>query len=184
MLVQNLKEPEVWKTEAFSEEEMELMLELLESHSVAITNDLDQLSHRAKYLDDAEKYILEHALSNDMISKYHDKRLAFAIQVQNNDGSTGHLRCSSQTIGSKSSLNLIKEDSVTELSEEEKTSQAIAQKQKMFPKVPKDLISLDVEKQELMRLSAAYEFLGTEIDYVKDLSVILHVFLVETLTWT
>lgn len=45
---------------------------------------------------------------------------------------------------------------------------------KMFPKVPSELITLETDKNEMKRLSCAYELLQTEIDYVRDLSTIIH----------
>jgi hypothetical protein len=59
--------------------------------------------------------------------------------------------------------------------EEKIKQQALEQKRKMFPKVPKDLVTLEMDKTELLRLSCAYELVQTEVDYVRDLSTMIHV---------
>ncbi|KAJ3269397.1 Myosin 10A, isoform D [Terramyces sp. JEL0728] len=44
---------------------------------------------------------------------------------------------------------------------------------KLFAKLPKQIAEAQLEKPELMRLSAVYELIETEIDYVKDLNTML-----------
>ncbi|KAJ3325340.1 Myosin 10A, isoform D [Boothiomyces sp. JEL0866] len=46
---------------------------------------------------------------------------------------------------------------------------------KLFAKLPKQIAEAQLEKPELMRLSAVYELIETEIDYVKDLNTMLTV---------
>ena len=63
-----------------------------------------------------------------------------------------------------------------EIQDEEKTKQqSLDQKRKMFPKVPKEIVTLEMDKNELLRLSCAYELVQTEVDYVRDLSTMIHV---------
>ncbi len=45
---------------------------------------------------------------------------------------------------------------------------------KLFAKLPKQITESSLEKPELMRLSAVYELIETEIDYVKDLQTMLN----------
>ena len=159
-----------------SEDEVNMMLELLESHSVSILSDADALFQRSQYLQDAETYIVEHNVRPETFIKYQEKMLSYKVQVNEkigNQESNRSVRHSSQTLvsacASKDDLNS------QEMDEEKKKQDEIAKTQKMFPKIPKTMITTELSKQELMRLSAAYELVGTEIDYVKDLSAILHV---------
>lgn len=45
---------------------------------------------------------------------------------------------------------------------------------KLFSKLPKQITESGLEKPELMRLSAVYELIETEIDYVKDLQTMIN----------
>lgn len=45
---------------------------------------------------------------------------------------------------------------------------------KLFAKVPKQITESSLEKPELMRLSAVYELIETEIDYVNDLQTMIN----------
>lgn len=45
---------------------------------------------------------------------------------------------------------------------------------KLFAKLPKQIAESTLEKPELMRLSAVYELIETEIDYVKDLQTMIN----------
>jgi hypothetical protein len=45
---------------------------------------------------------------------------------------------------------------------------------KLFAKLPKQIAESSLEKPELMRLSAVYELIETEIDYVKDLQTMIN----------
>jgi hypothetical protein len=44
---------------------------------------------------------------------------------------------------------------------------------KLFAKLPKQVVESGLEKPELMRLSAVYELIETECDYVKDLNTMI-----------
>lgn len=46
---------------------------------------------------------------------------------------------------------------------------------KLFAKLPKQILDSGLEKPELMRLSAVYELIETEIDYVQDLKTMINV---------
>ena len=49
------------------------------------------------------------------------------------------------------------------------------QLQKTFSKLPSDLLNRGLTKPQLMRLSVVYEFIDTEVDYVRDLNTVLSV---------
>lgn len=52
---------------------------------------------------------------------------------------------------------------------------ATSQPLKLFAKLPKQIMDSGLEKPELMRLSAVYELIETEIDYVQDLKTMINV---------
>ena len=52
---------------------------------------------------------------------------------------------------------------------------AASQPLKLFAKLPKQIMDSGLEKPELMRLSAVYELIETEIDYVQDLKTMINV---------
>ena len=128
-------------------ENLEAILELISAQAESIISACDAMNDPCGLLEEASDYILRNAPDLSSIKS----RTAFRIE-QTNQG----IKRSSQTLSSSVSM-----DELLGL-------------QKMFPKVPSELITIDVDKKELRRLSCAYELLQTEIDYVNDLSTIIH----------
>jgi hypothetical protein len=59
--------------------------------------------------------------------------------------------------------------------DEGKTPAAAAPSLKLFAKLPKQIVESGLVKPELMRLSAVYELIETELDYCKDLQTMITV---------
>ena len=125
------------------------ILELINSHTTSIIRISDDFNDPCRLLEEASAYILK---ASPDIRKGKPKtqfRIHSSIDECNNDKK---IQKSAATFN----------DSLT--------IDQLAQARKMFPKVPSELISLEIDKNEMKRLSSAYQLLQTEIDYVNDLS--------------
>ena len=125
------------------------ILELINSHTTSIIRISDDFNDPCRLLEEASAYILK---ASPDIRKGKPKtqfRIHSSIDACNNDKK---IQKSTATLNDSFTID------------------QLAQAQKMFPKVPSELISLESDKNEMKRLSSAYELLQTEIDYVNDLS--------------
>ena len=56
--------------------------------------------------------------------------------------------------------------------------------QKIFGKLPPELMNRGLTKPQLMRLSVIYEMIETEVDYIRDLNIMINVLFSIRLIWT
>lgn len=154
-----------WK-DANASEEVLALLEVIEGHGESILTETDALWTRSQYLKEADEYLRTNFGGSDNPKKYPDlKILHQVVRIDNQTKTT-------TSLGPPSESELTK---TSEISEQDKATEELKNKCKMFPKVPKGLVTLQTGKVELMRLSAAYELFQTEVDYNQDLSIMLHV---------
>jgi hypothetical protein len=145
-------ESEMLKCSDARVENLKEILELINTHAVQVISIINNMCDPFRLLDEASSYLLKSLpeLPN-LRSKTEFRILASTNQSVENT-----------TI--KESLLTLNNDA---------KSDKLAQLHKMFPKVPSELITLETDKNEMKRLSCAYELLQTEVDYVNDLSVII-----------
>lgn len=124
------------------------VLELINTHAVRVINICDDMNEPCRLLEEASHYLVKS--SPELLNL--GSKTEFRIIDANKSTDKKHV---------KGSLN-------------NQVSDQLEQLHKMFPKVPSELITLETDKTEMKRLSCAYELLQTEVDYVSDLSTIIH----------
>jgi hypothetical protein len=87
------------------------------------------------------------------------------------------LHSSAEELGSIHSMTMYKSKSTNSMSDlmkpGQKSNHSMA---KIFPRLPESVFALDLSKPELMRLSVLYEWLETEIEYIRDMQLLLEFF--------
>lgn len=176
------------------------MLEILELHSNTIMKEAEDLDGHIKFLREANQYITTNVVTSTIAQDCEKEISTYSVQtLTSNTSRHQSFQKPLPTVVAKdpvaSASTLLPETPVNApvddyrpplpekvplpdknvVDEEKMKDQALIQKQKMFPKVPKDLVTQDMEKNELLRLSCAYELVQTEVDYVRDLSTMIHV---------
>ena len=126
-------------------EELESTLELLDSYKEALARDMDSIEKKVEFLKDAKQFLV------GML----DQESALVL----------------------SNVSKLEKDQILPNQSDLSQSKCIESKSlhKCFPKVPKDLIQSHTSKQELLYLSAAYELVTTESDYIQDLTTMINV---------